>query len=166
MLNSMKEKTPVGVGDQCVELTLAERGVHALRLIGHITETLVIHTPEFRDQAVNRGLFSKEGDAGVTFKKGRDTFELLDYQATAEKTRLLLSVISVDGNGSKEMVMVSLAVLRHADGSLADGSIGYAKDFLINDNPVDIDTKAAVKGAEGILAKLKARGEPLIGSVT
>jgi len=69
MLNSMKEKTPVGVGDQCVELTLAERGVHALRLIGHITETLVIHTPEFRDQAVNRGLFSKEGDAGVHSKK-------------------------------------------------------------------------------------------------
>ena len=171
MLNNMVQKEQESPTDRVKEVSRTYDRDIVSGLLESFKEAL-LSTPEFQKETA-RVRLNDDGKPkiqadGIEFKRGNDLFVLTTSWVTPENNLFMLSVSDItNGNEWPQKVVVLCLRKQDGEGTLRDSFIRYGeRRFPLDASNEHVNNAEAVGGAQDILARLKARGEPLIGSVT
>lgn len=161
MLFNMVE-AKIGAEGPVRKLTPAESKMTASRLIESFKESLS-SVAEFAAGEETRKLLDSNNLFGpISFQRGQDTFSFEYCKVDPENGTLHFSLNVTPSIGDNKMQeTIILSVTKQSE---VGGSVGYWRKFPNSVADVDYDTKNAIRGAEGVLARLKSK--PAIASFT
>lgn len=136
------------------KLAPAESKMTASRLIESFKESL-LSTAEFAVGERTRKLLDNNNLFGpISFQRGQDIFSFEHCKVDPENGTLYFSLNVTPSIGDNKMQeTIILSVTKQSE---MGGSVGYWRKFPNSVADTDYDTETAVRGAEGVLARLKS----------